>query len=316
MSEAPLNKRDLAELGAETLAGLLLDYVGRDESLEKWAVGKLSGIGVETLAGTLLRELNDYETLKSRLRQILAESGVEELADALIESVGKDWFLKKEARKALAEVRENPEEVADEIRKEIESLHPEEMLEPWSELESLVGDVDDLIRKIETKVGKKAPDIAFDLLLSILHLAPGITDAIFRYSHMSDIDEDRGEELVETAYQAFLDQARSIAEDPTALADKLFDVLKHGANYSYANVVRDLADALGTPGIERLMERCDSFDEEHASEKELSESGLEQGRDRSEAESGGSRSAVDAIRKEVADLQGGIGAWLRTHAPH
>ena len=155
MSEAPLNKRDLAELGAKTLAGLLLDAVGSNEALASWAHGKLSGIGSETLAARFLGELNDYVTLKSRLRQVLAESGVDELVDALFEAVGKDWFLKKEAQRALVEARENPQELAAKIREEIEALHPEEMLEPWWELETLIDDVEDLIQRIEIKVGIK-----------------------------------------------------------------------------------------------------------------------------------------------------------------
>ena len=307
MSEAPLNKRDLAELGAKTLAGLLLDAVGSNEALASWAHGKLSGIGSETLAARFLDELNDYVTLKSRLRQVLAESGVDELVDALFEAVGKDWFLKKEAQRALVEARENPQELAAKIREEIEALHPEEMLEPWWELETLIDDVEDLIQRIEIKVGIKAPDIAFDLLLSILHLAPEITNAIYRYGHMSDIDEDRGEEIAETAHTAFLNRARSIAKDPSTLADKLFDTLIHGDGYycsTYAEAIREMADALGEQGLERLKVRCDAFDDDAARANELSGSGDARNQETSDAECDGCSSAVKAIRKEVVNLQG------------
>lgn len=308
MSEAPMKKRDLAELGASTLAGLLLDNVRRDEALASWARGKLSGISSETLAGRFLSNLNDYETLKSRLRQILAECEVDELVDALFESVGKDRFLRKEAQRALVEAREKPEEAAADIRAEIEALQPEEMLEPWWELETMIDDVEELIQRIEKKVGKKAPGIAFDLLLSILHLTPEITDAILRYGHMSDIDEDRGEELADTAYMAFRHQACSIAEvDPSALADKIFDLLIHDIVYygsTHADAIREMAYALGEQGLDRLKERCDSFDAAAARANEISVSGHAQVQERADEDNGGCRSAVKAIRKEVANLQG------------
>ena len=248
---------------------------------------------------------------KTLNRNNLVDLGADRLAELLLQAVEGDAARQRRVRMALAE-GQSAQDTAAEIRKRFASIRRARSFLSSRGQQTLVRELADLIGVIEARVAPRAPDLAFDLLWSLLHLAPSI-------HARTDDSQGRIGEVMRAAMEAIERLAPALSQDPAALADTLFDALRDIRDNGHGQVdgaVHALAAALGPTGLDHLKVRAES-----ALAAPLTEADLEryafipEPQRRAEAAARSRDQTLSTILKDVADLQGDVDAWLARYTP-
>ncbi|MFU8899866.1 MAG: DUF6880 family protein, partial [Roseinatronobacter sp.] len=145
----------------------------------------------------------------------LVQLGADRLAELVLELAEGSAALKRQARMALS-AAQGSKNIAVDIRKRFVSLRRATSYVDWRKQRALVKDLNGLLSMIETHVVQDDPNEAFELLWSLLQLAPGI------YERTDDSNGSIGD-VMGYAVELISKVAPSISQDPKLLAERILE---------------------------------------------------------------------------------------------
>ncbi|MDT0684199.1 hypothetical protein RM543_16055 [Roseicyclus sp. F158] len=246
MARKALNKPNLVELGADTLADLLLETVKGDAARQRRVRMVLSADqGLETIRADVLKRFSSIRRGRS--------------------------FLSRQAQKKLAQ------------------------------------ELSDLTQLIETRIAPDAPDAAFDLLWTQLHLAAGIHERTDdSWGTIGDVMGDA---------MAAIDQlAPRLSKAPEALAEDVFEAVSEDGYGAFDDAVPALAEALGAAGLARLRTLAEAARDAPLTEPDHARHVfIRDDNTRAERALVGRNLTANMILRDVADAEGDVDSWLAQH---
>lgn len=242
-------------------------------------------------------------TRKALNRKNLLDLGAETLADLLLDAVKGDAARQRQVRMALA-ADQGAQAAASDMRKRFASLRRARSFLSGQAQRRLAKELAAMTAVIETQIAPEAPDTAFDLLWSLLQLAPGL------HERTDDSNGTIGG-VMDDAMEAIERLAPRLSQDPVALADTVFDALQDNGYGEYDGAVPALAAALTETGLEHLKTRATEASKAPLTEADLARYDFipDAGRRAELARDSRDRSAK-MILQDVADLQGDVDSWL------
>ena len=165
------------------------------------------------------------------------------------------------------------------------------------------------IGTIESRIAPEDPDLAFELLWSLLHLAPSIQER-------TDDSHGRVGDVMRDAMDGIEKLAPALSQDAVTLADAIFDALQDNGYGQVDGAVRALAEALGDAGLERLKARAEAAQGAPLTEADLAPYAFISDPERRAESARRSRDlTAGMILQDVADLQNDVDAWLARYTP-
>ena len=240
---------------------------------------------------------------KTLNKKNLVELGGDVLAELLLEAVKGDAARQRRVRMVLS-ADQSPQDAAADVRKRFASIRRSGSFISWKTQKKLTKELTDLVTLIETRIGSDSPDLAFEILWELLHLAPGIHERT---------DDSNGliGDVMNDAMEAIVRISPRITKDPIELAEMIFDALRDNGYGEFDHVVPALAEPLGRSGLERLKALAEEMCAAPLTKAQLEiydfvsdpERQKELARDRRDH-------TAKMILQDVADLQGDVDAWL------
>jgi hypothetical protein len=233
--------------------------------------------------------------------------GAARLAELLIELSAGNAAAKRRLRLTLAGAQ-SPGEVAKEVRKRLATVARSRSFVDWQGIKLLADDLDTMRRAIVETVAAAEPQEALELLWRLMELAPSVFERCDDSGGlMSSVFRHACRDLGEVALQA--------GADPIRLADRAFEALIANDYGQFDGLIRDLAPALGIPGLEHLKQRMIDLSKtpvQKPAEKDRVTIGWGSGGPIYKDEIK-ERSRIGTVRlalKEIADLQGDVDAFI------
>lgn len=174
----------------------------------------------------------------------LEQLGAERLAALVMELVQGSAALQRRARMQLS-AAQGPMDVAADIRKRFASLRRSTSYLNARGQKALVRDLGGLLGMIGTTIAPQNPDEAFDLLWSLLQLAPSI------HARTDDSNGAIGD-VMGQAVDMIATLAPRITAAPEALAERTLEAVADAGHGEFDGIIPALAEALGTSGLEHL----------------------------------------------------------------
>lgn len=241
---------------------------------------------------------------KALNKKNLVALGADVLADLLLEAVKGDAARQRQVRRVLS-ADQTPQEAASDIRKRFASLRRAKSFISWKAQRGLVKELTDLIEVIEKQIAPEEPNIAFDLLWSLLSLSPSLQERT---------DDSNGTigSVMYFAMNAIETLAPSLGIDSSILADQVFEALLDNGYGEYDGAIKALAPALGKDGLERMKARANAFmDAPVTAEERARYEGIYGIRKSVEEMARDSRKrTLEMMLQDIADCQGDVDAWL------
>lgn len=245
---------------------------------------------------------------KSLNKKNLVALGAETLADLLLEAVKGDAARQRRVRMALS-ADLGPQDFAADLRKRFASIRRARGFISWHAQRKLADELAGMIDVIETQIARDAPDMAFDLLWSLLQLAPSL------HERTDDSNGTIGGVLGD-AMAAIEHLAPRLSQDPEVLAESVFDALLDNGYGQYDGAVVALAEVLGETGLEHLKTRAEASLSAELSATDLARYDFVDDPERQADLARDSRDfTAGMILQDVADMQGDVDAWLARYTP-
>ncbi len=237
----------------------------------------------------------------------LEKLGTQKLAALVMELVQGSAPLQRRARMELS-AAQGPREVAADLRKRFASLRRSTRFVDWRKQRALVKDLEGLLAMIETTIAPDDANDAFELLWSLLQLAPSI------YERTDDSNGTIGG-VMSDAVALIAEISPAMSKDQTALAERILDAVADAGYGEFDGIIPAMADALGEDGLEHLKRITDVWADAATTEQELE-------RYRGY---GFASSAEDSLRRnkqltrsiilaDVADAQGDVDAYMARYS--
>lgn len=233
----------------------------------------------------------------------LVELGADVLAELLLEAVKGDAARQRRVRMVLS-ADQSPQEAAADVRKRFASIRRSVSFISWKTRKKFAKELTDLIKLIETRIGSDSPDLAFEFLWELLHLAPGIHERT---------DDSNGliGDVMDDAMEAMVQLSPKINKDPIDLAEMIFDALRDNGYGEFDHVVPALAEPLGRSSLERLKALAEEMCAAPLTEAQLEIYDFVSDPERQKELALDRRDhTAKMILQDVADLQGDVDAWL------
>ncbi|MBU2961878.1 hypothetical protein KO516_13880, partial [Citreicella sp. C3M06] len=238
----------------------------------------------------------------------LAALGPDALAELLLEAVKGDAARQRRVRMALS-AEQGPEAIAADVRKRFASIRRGRSFIARKAQKTLGQELHDLTRQIETRIAPEAPDQAFDLLWTQLHLAEGIHER-------SDDSWGTIGDAMREAMATIGRIAPKLAQNSEALADDIFEAMSTDGYGAFDRAIEALAPALGETGLAALKARAETARQAPLTEADLAFYTYLSDPSAREARALESRNrTLDIILQDVADQQGDVDAWLAKYTP-
>lgn len=191
----------------------------------------------------------------------LERLGAEALADLVLELVAGNAALQRQARMALS-AAQGPKDVAADIRKRFASLRRASGFLDWHQQRVLVRELDGLLDMIENRIAPEAADTAFELLWSLLQLAPSIHERT---------DDSNGAvgDVMGRAVDLIGVVSPRITADPNALAERVLEAVADADFGEFDGIIPATAEALGPDGLAHLKKITNKWSETPPSDAEL-----------------------------------------------
>lgn len=245
-----------------------------------------------------------------------AEQGVDLPAKQPHEAVDGDSERGDSVRKKPADLRK-PDEVAAEVRERFAEIRQSDRPPTDLERNALVKDLLQRLETIENQVAPEAPDAAFELLWSVLKLAPNICEIKSGHDDGNSEPEEEydyvlGEvgKATEVAIDMIQNLSPRLSLEPEDFADKLFDGLMDDKVYVFSDLLADLGDALGERGFQQLKFRVDEFELAPLEETELLAQGPVPRSHQIYWANDARKFKASLIREDIADAEGNVDDWL------
>lgn len=244
---------------------------------------------------------------KSLNKKNLKALGADVLAELLMEVVRGDAARQRRVRMALSS-EQSPNEAAADIRKRLAQVRRAKSWISARAQRSLAKELTGLVGLISTRIARDNADLGFDLLWTLLQLAPDIH---------ARTDDSNG--TVAAVMNAAMDEIETLAprleRDSELLADQVFDALQDNGYGEFDGAIPALSEALGDEGLTALKARARaamdapvSFDDtEYFGVFVNAERRLEMAKDNRDR-------ALRMILSDIADAQGDVDAWLSQYS--
>jgi hypothetical protein len=246
---------------------------------------------------------------KALNKKNLVALGADVLADLLLEAVKSDAARQRRVRRVLS-ADQTPEEGASDIRKRFASLRRATSFISWKAQRALAKELTDIIELIETRIAPDAPNLAFDLLWSLLGLSPSLQERT---------DDSNGTigSVMDFAMHAIEKLASRLSLDTATLAGQVFEALLDNGYGEYDGAIRALAPAMGNDGLEHMKSRANEFmDAPISAEERARYEGIYGIRKSVEEMARDSRKrTLERMLQDIADCQGDVDAWLAKYTP-
>ncbi|TMV67004.1 hypothetical protein FGG78_32590, partial [Thioclava sp. BHET1] len=167
----------------------------------------------------------------------LQNLGAEKLAELVMELVQGSAALQRRARMELS-AAQGPEEVAADLRKRFASLRRSTSFVDWRKQKALVKDLESMLAMIENTIAPHDANEAFELLWSLLQLAPSV------YERTDDSNGAVGG-VMSDAVDQIARISPAISKDRTALAERILDAVTDAGYGEFDGIIPATADALG-----------------------------------------------------------------------
>ena len=187
---------------------------------------------------------------KSLNKKNLEALGAETLAALLMEAVKGDAARQRRVRMALS-AEQSPMDVAAEIRKRLVQIRRAKSWISARTQRNLAKELNGLIEVVQTRIAPENVDLGFDLLWSLLQLAPEI------HARTDDSNGTIGG-VMDAAMEAIQTLAPRLDRAPEPLADQVFEALQHNGYGEFDGAIPALAEALGDAGLSALKSRAES----------------------------------------------------------
>lgn len=241
---------------------------------------------------------------KALNKKNLVALGAEVLAELLLEAARGDAARQRQVRRILS-ADQTPQEAASDIRKRFASLRRATSFISWKAQRGLAKELTDIIELIETRIAPDVPDLAFDLLWSLLGLSPSLQERT---------DDSNGTigSVMDFAMHAIEKVAPRLTLDIATLTDQIFEALLDNGYGEYDGAITALAPAMGNDGLERMKSRANAFmDAPITAEERARYEGIYGFRGSIEEMARDSRKrSLEMMLQDIADCQGDVDAWM------
>src|SRR6056297_419756 len=240
---------------------------------------------------------------KSLNKKNLEALGPEVLAELLMDAIRGDAARQRRVRMALSS-EQSPMEVAADIRKRLVQIRRAKSWISIRTQRTLAKELNGLIEVILNRIAPEDADLGFNLLWSLLQLAPNI------HARTDDSSGTIGD-VMDAAMEAIQTLAPRLDPAPDLLADQVFDALQDNGYGEFDGVIPALADALGEAGLSALKSRAEAAMLEPVVEDHAEHYGLYVSAERRLEMAKDSRDrTIRMVLKDIADAQGDVDAWL------
>jgi hypothetical protein len=244
---------------------------------------------------------------KSLNKKNLEALGAEVLAELLMDAVKGDAAKQRRVRMALSS-EQSPKEAAADIRKRMAQIR---RANSWISMRAqhiLAKELNGLIDVILNHVASEDVGLGFDLLWSLLQLAPDI------HARTDDSNGTIGD-VMDAVMDAIEALAPRLDRNAEQLADQVFDALQDNGYGEFDGAIPALSQALGDQGLtalrvlaETAMDAPVTLDEtEYFGVLISAERRLEMAKDSQD-------STLRMILSDIADAQGDVDAWLSQYS--
>lgn len=238
----------------------------------------------------------------------LEKLGAERLAALVMDLVQGSAALQRRARLEIS-AAQGPQDIAVDIRKRFAMMRRATAFVNWRKQKALIKDLDGLLQMINANVVPYNADEGFDLLWSLIQLAPSIHERT---------DDSNGAvgDVFRDAIDAIAAIAPRINVAPLVLADRILDAVV-GAGYGeFDGIIPATSAILGNTGLEHLKAGANAWADAAPTAEEVERySGF-----------GLSRSAAGSIQRnkdltrsvilaDIADVQGDVDAYIARYSP-
>jgi hypothetical protein len=191
----------------------------------------------------------------------LERLGTPALADLVLDLVSGNAALQRQARMALS-AAQGPGDMAADIRKRFATLRRATGFPDWRKQRALVKELDGLLDMIEARIAPDAADTAFELLWSLLHLAPSIH---------ARIDDSNGAvgDVMGRAVDLIGAVAPRITAAPEALAERVLEAVADAEFGEFDGIIPATAEALGPEGLAHLKQITNQWADTPPAQEEL-----------------------------------------------
>ncbi len=233
--------------------------------------------------------------------------GAEALADLLMDAVQGDAARQRRVRLALSS-EQSPKEAAADIRKRVAQIrHAKSWISARAQ-RTLAKELNGLIDVILNHVASEDVGLGFDLLWSLLQLAPDI------HARTDDSNGTIGG-VMDAAMDAIQTLAPRLYCDAEPLADQVFEALQDNGYGEFDGVIPALSEALGDQGLTALRVRAETAmdapvtldDTEYFGVLVSAERRLEMAKDSHDR-------TLRMILSDIADALGDVDAWLSQYS--
>lgn len=238
----------------------------------------------------------------------LEKLGADKLSALVMDLVQGNAALQRRARMELS-AAQGPKDVAADIRKRLASLRRSTGFADWRKQKALVKDLEGLLRMIEHTVAPHDANEAFELLWSILQLAPSIHERT---------DDSNGAigDVLHDAVEIIAKVSPGISVDREALAERVLDAVADAGYGEFDGIIPATADALGEEGLDHLKQITNAWAEAPPCEEELEKyQGYGLSSSPEESVRRNKQLTQSIILADVADAQGDVDAYMARYSP-
>lgn len=233
--------------------------------------------------------------------------GAEVLADLLMEAIKGDAARQRQVRIALSS-DQSPKEAAADIRKRLAQIRRAKSWISTRAKRTLAKELNGLIEVVLTRIAVDDAGLGFDLLWSLLQLAPDI------HARTDDSNGAVGE-VMDAVMDAIQTLAPRLDREPEMLADQVFEALQDNGYGEFDGVIPALSEALGDKGLAALKARAEAEmdapvtpdDTEYFGLLVSAERRLEMAKDTRDR-------SLRMILSDIADAQGDVDSWLSQYS--
>ncbi|RJE81092.1 DUF6880 family protein [Paracoccus sp. JM45] len=244
---------------------------------------------------------------KSLNKKNLEALGAEVLAELLMDAVKGDAARQRRVRMALSS-EQSPKEAAADIRKRMAQIRRAKSWISMRGQHMLAKELNGLIDVILNRVASEDVGLGFDLLWSLLQLAPDI------HARTDDSNGTIGDvmDAVMNAIQALAPRLDRNAEQ---LADQVFEALQDNGYGEFDGAIPALSQALGDQGLTALRVRAEIAMDAPVTLDETEYFGVLMSAERRlEMAKDSQNRTLRMILSDIADAQGDVDAWLSQYS--
>ena len=241
--------------------------------------------------------------------------GAKALAALLLEISKGDAAAKRRLRLELAGTQ-GASEVAREVRKRLQTIARSRSFIDWQKRKAVIVDLKTQQSAIMEKVAKSDPATALDLMWAFMEIAASIYER-------SDDSSGTLSSIFEDALEGLAELAEAAKPNPVTLANRVFQAVQDNGYGQYDGIIRVMAPALGTEGLDHLKERVAALAaaptpaSSQSKDDRIAIGYSSKGPIYEDDSRGRMRDiTVEIALRDIADAQGDVDAFIAQYAPH